>query len=242
MDIVCTFWALTSFLLAIVELNTVGIMHTNISEANMLVLRTRNAQGILVGFEFAILDPSSQNKRMLPEPSPVSQACPTDMDATCGTTPSTIPENPFDDVATHHVATLPLSRCMDRPPVHQFQHELESFVWSIFFIQGGFCRGRRLDNPTLEKWYTRTWEEVYDAKHNFLRDKEDCIKFAGRFAESLDVDPQPMQTCSQALADQLFRPNMLDAARLHSTLQEARDAYARNYLRENMANMDRNAI
>jgi hypothetical protein len=223
---------------AIVDLNTVGIMHTNISETNMMVLRSSSSQGILVGFEFAILEHSSSpNKRVCSDPSPVSQSCTTDTDGSRGTTASTIPVQAPGDVTAHHVATLSVNRCMDQPPAHEFQNELESFIWSIFFIQCGFRSGRRIENPKLKTWYTGTWRSIKDAKSHFLRTKKDCTKFAGEFAESLGVDPQPMQACSHALADQLLRPDMLDAARLHSTLQEARDAYATSHLRENMADM-----
>jgi hypothetical protein len=216
-------------------------MHTNISEANMMVLRSSSSQGILVGFEFAILDQgSSQNKRVCSNPSLVSQARTTDTDGSRVTTPSIIPVQAPSDVATHHVATLSVNRCMDRPPAHEFQNELESFVWSIFFIQCGFRDGRRIENLELKKWYTGTWKSVKDAKNEFLYAKDDCTKFAGEFAKSLGVDPRPMQACSNALADQLFRPETLDATCLHFTLQEARDAYAKNYLFERMADMDRN--
>ena len=67
-------------------------------------------------------------------------------------------------------------------------------------------------------------------KHHFLKDGTAPSEFAGKFAESLGVDPQPWQACSKALADQLSRPSTLDATRLLATLQEARDAYAGNRL------------
>ena len=65
-----------------------------------------------------------------------------------------------------------------------------------------------------------------EKKRDFLKDEADRSEFAGKFAESLGVDPQPMQACSKALGDQLSRPGTLDATHLLATLQEARDAYA----------------
>ncbi len=192
----------------------------------MMVLKTQKAQGILVGFEFAILeDPSSQNKQMRSSPNHVSPIRTTDTGDSHGAM-SIVSGQVSRDATTHHVASLPLSRCSDRPPVHRFRHELESFVWSIFFILGGFRRGRRIDNPYLETWYTGSWKSIIKNKSHFLEDETECPEFAGKFAESLDVHPQPMQACSEALGDQLSRPGTLDATRLLATLQEARDAYA----------------
>ena len=141
-----------------------------------------------------------------------------------------ISEQASGDVVTHHVATLPLDRCMDNPPVHQFQHELESFIWSMFFIQIGFRCGRRILNPDLEKWYTGDWNSIRIAKKNFLTTATDCATFAGVFAESLGVNPQPLMTCSQSLTKMLLNSasERLDAALILSTLLEARDAYTRS--------------
>ena len=116
----------------------------------MMVLRAETTQGILVGFESAILDSRLlERKRVCTEFSQSSEGRGTIeslREATSAVSAS-------GDVVTHHVATLPLSRCMDNPPVHQFQHELESFIWSIF-IQNGFRCGGRILNADLEKWYT----------------------------------------------------------------------------------------
>ena len=192
----------------------------------MMVLRTQKAQGILVGFEFAILeDRSSQNKQMRSSPNHVSPIRTTDTGDSHGAT-SVVSGRASGDATTHHVASLPLSRCSDRPPVHRFRHELESFVWSIFFILSGFRRGRRIDNAYLETWYTGSWKSIIQKKHDFLKDGAERSKFAGKFAESLGVNPQPLQACSKALSDQLKQPGTLDAARLLATLQEARDVYA----------------
>jgi hypothetical protein len=202
-------------------------MHTNISEANMMALRTKNTEGLLVGFEFAILDSRlSENNRVCLESIQASNG----LIESSGEATRVIPEQVSGDVTTHHVATLPLSRCMDDPPVHQFQHELESFVWSIFFILSGFRSGRRIISPDLEKWYTGEWETIEDAKHRFLEKGKDCPTFAGQFAESLGVDPQPLMACSQLLAEMLInsKSEQLDAARILSTLQDTRDAYAKN--------------
>ena len=201
-------------------------MHTNISEANMMVLRSQNAQGILVGFEFAILeDRSSQNKQMRSSRNHVSPVRTTDTSDSQGTS-SIVSGLTSGDATTHHVASLPLSRCSDRPPVHQFRHELESFVWSVFFILGGFRRGRRIDKASLATWYTGSWKSIIQKKHFFLKNGTERSEFAGKFAESLGVNPQPLQACSEVLSDQLKRPSTLDATRLLATLQEARDAYA----------------
>src|SRR6266852_9452449 len=101
---------LFSFSPAIVELNAAGIMHTNISEANMMVLRTQKAQGILVGFEFAILeDRSSQNKQMRSSHNHVSPVRTTDTSDSRGTM-SVVSGLASSDATTHHVASLPLSR------------------------------------------------------------------------------------------------------------------------------------
>ena len=192
----------------------------------MMVLRTQKAQGILVGFEFAILeDRSSQNKQMRSSPNHVSPIRTTDTGDSHGAM-SIVSGQASGNATTHHVASLPLSRCSDRPPVHRFHHELESFIWSIFFILGGFRRGRRIDNAYLETWYTGSWDSIMEKKSAFLENGTRRSQFAGRFAESLGVNPRPMQACSEALGDQLSRPSTLDATRLLATLQEARDAYA----------------
>lgn len=89
-------------------------MHTNISEANMMVLRTENSQGILVGFEFALLgDRPPESKRIRSESLLASEARGT----TKGSCEMTFASGePFDGATTHHVASLPLVRCSDHPP------------------------------------------------------------------------------------------------------------------------------
>ena len=121
--------------------------------------------------------------------------------------------------------SLPLSRCSDCPPIHQFQHELESFIWS-FFILSGFRCGRRFVNSDLEKWYTSTWEFIEDAKNRFLKAGQNRAESAGQFDQSLGVDPQPLAVYPQLLAGMLIDSEQLDAAHLLSALQETRDAYA----------------
>src|SRR3984885_4977069 len=209
---------------AIVQLNAIGIMHTNVSEANMMVLRTDKGQGFLVGFEFAIVDSGlCDSKRRRSESLQDSDGATTQKSREM--TPA-IPGQAFDDAAAHHVATLALSRCSDYPPVHRFQHELESFVWSIFFILSGFRCGRRIVNSELEKWYTGNWKAIVNAKKSFIEPDNDHSESAGQFAQSLGVDPEPLMACSQLLARMLADSKNLDAVHLLSTLQEARDAYA----------------
>ena len=196
----------------------------------MMALRAENTQGILVGFEFALLDSRiSESNRVRTESSRTSEDG--------GTTVKSlreamlpISEQASGDVVTHHVATLPLGRCMDNPPVHQFQNELESFIWSMFFIQIGFRCGRRILSSDLKKWYTGDWDSIQIAKRRFLTKATDCATFAGPFAESLGVNPQPLMTCSQSLAKMLLNSasERLDAALILSTLLEARDAYTRS--------------
>ena len=185
-----------------------------------MVLREENEQGILVGFEFAILDRRlSQSNRACTKFSQAPEHRGATGEGSCEAT---------DDVATHHVATLALSRCKDDPPVHQFQHELESFVWSIFFIQSGFRCGRRVLDSDLEKWYIRDWDSIRTAKQRFLKmNGNSASNNAGQFAESLGVDPQPLMACSQSLATMLLnsKSEQLDATRILSALQGARDAY-----------------
>ena len=197
----------------------------------MMVLREENNQGILVGFEFAILDSRvSESKRVCTEFSRALEQ----RGAAGGSSreaSSVNSELASGDVATHHVATLPLSRCMDDPPAHQFQHELESFIWSIFFIQSGFRYGRRVLNSDLEKWYVGDWESIGMDKRKFLTKATDCAAFAGQFAESLGVEPQPLMACSQLLALMLLpESEQLDAVHIASALQTAQDAYAKNEL------------
>jgi hypothetical protein len=204
-------------------------MHTNISEANMMALRANNSQGILVGFEFAILhERSSPNKKICPDPSQPSQDGMTDAEGFSEIRPFPTLEQAAGDATTHHVATLPLDRCTDRPPVHQLRHELESFIWSVFFIQTSFRCGRRIVTPAVEKWYLGDWDSVKRNKEHFLREEKHHAPFAGRFAESLDADPEPLKACSRMLAEMLINPEQLDAPRILSILQKALDAYAAN--------------
>jgi len=208
---------------AIVQLNAIGIMHTNISEANMMALRTDKGQGFLVGFELAIVSSElCKSKRMCSESLQDSDRTTTQKSREM--TPA-VPGQAFDDAVAHHVVSLPLGRCSDYPPVHQFQHELESFIWS-FFILSGFRCGRRIVNSNLEKWYTGTWEFIEDAKNRFLKAEQNRAESAGQFAQSLGVDPQPLAVCSRLLAGMLIDSEQLDAARLLSALQETRDVYA----------------
>ena len=219
------------FLAAVVQLHEIGIMHTNLSEANMMALQTNNSQGILVGFEFAIFqERSSPNKRVCPDRNRPSQDGGTDTESFSETNPSAALEQVTGDTTTHHVATLPLDRCTDQPPVHRFQHELESFIWSVLFIQTAFRSGRRIINSDVEKWYLGDWKLVIDGKGRFLKKAADDAMSAGQFAESLGVDPQPLKTCASALAVMLIDLRQLDAERIFAVLQEALDAYTANEL------------
>jgi hypothetical protein len=171
-------------------------MHTNISEANMMVLRTNHAKGILVGFEFALVETWN-------------------------------PEQGWGDVAAHHVATLAIDRCQDEPLVHLLRHELESFGLSLFFILDAFRSGRRIVGTKVEKWYTGDWESIKHHKSTFIAEaKKEHATSASPFAESLGIDPHPLNTFSRALAEMLDERETLDPARMLSILQQARDAYA----------------
>jgi len=201
-------------------------MHTNVSEANMMALRTHMGQGFLVGFEFAIVNSEPcDSKRRCSESLQDSDATTTQKSREM--TPA-IPGQAFDDAAAHHVATLALSRCSDYPPVHRFQHELESFVWSIFFILSGFRSGRRVVNPDLEKWYTGTWDSIEDAKLRFLEDNMERVTFAGEFATSLGANPQPLIVCARMLIKMLLdsESEQLHAPCMLQILQDAQNAYA----------------
>src|ERR1700733_4332309 len=199
-------------------------MHTNVSEANMMALRTDKGQGFLVGFEFALVDSElCKSKRMCSESLGDSDC--TSMQRSREMTLA-IPGQKLDEAVAHHVPSLPLSRCTDYPPVHRFQHELEAFVWSFFFILSGFRCGRRIVNSELEKWYTGNWKAIVNAKKSFIEPDNDHSESAGQFAQSLGVDPEPLMACSQLLARMLADSKNLDAVHLLSTLQEARDAYA----------------
>jgi len=198
-------------------------MHTNVSEANMMALRTDKSQGFLVGFEFAIVGSELRESKMV-----CSESLRDSDGATqkCREITPAIPGQVFDESVTHHVPSLPLSRCTDYPPVHQFQHELESFVWSFFFILSGFRCGRRIVNAELEKWYTGNWKSIVNAKKGFIEPDNDHSESAGQFAQSLGADPEPLMACTQLLARMLAHSKNLDADRLLFALQEARDAYA----------------
>lgn len=191
-----------------------------------MALRTEKSRGFLVGFDFALVDSDVCNSsRIRLESSRDSEDHAITMQD-CEMSPL-IPEQTDNDAVPHHVASLALSRCSDYPPVHQFQHELESFIWSVFFILSGFRCGRRVVNTDLEKWYVGDWKTVENAKRGFLRQVRDGGTFAGEFAESLGVDQQPLVAFSRSLANMLAHPEQLRAAPIFSALQEARDAYAK---------------
>lgn len=192
----------------------------------MMVLHGENAQGVLVGFEFAIVDKRRPESKRVRSDSLRASAGREATGSMHKSSPST--GEPFVNSVTHHVACLPLDRCSDHPPVHQFQHELESFLWSIFFILSGFRGGRRIVNRQLEKWYTGDWGSIISKKRNFLREEAQCAPSAAQFATSLGASPQPLIICFQQLVDMLGGAvsKQLDAARIRSVLQEALDAYA----------------
>jgi hypothetical protein len=216
---------ITSFL-AIVDLHGAGILHTNISEANMLVERADNAQGILVGFELAILEQrSSQDDESRPGSTAGSQSNAAGIDDSRELGRSDAMYRAASNAATPHVAFLARDRCSDRPPAHQYQHDLESFVWSFFFVQSCFRNGRRIFSAQVETWYTGCWDMIRLEKFRFLTAEAEVSKFARQFAESLGVGSGPLELCSRALAAQLRQPE-LDPLRLLSTLKVARDAYA----------------
>jgi len=193
----------------------------------MMVQRADNAQGILVGFELAILEcGSSQDDISHPDPTTGSQNGATDTEGSYGTGPSAAVYRAASNAITPHVAFLAWDRCSDRPPPHQFQHDLESFVWSFFFVQICFRNGRRIFSAEVEKWYTGNWGMIRTEKSHFLEAKARPTEFARPLAESLDAEPGPLEACSQALAEQLRGPGNLDPLRLLSTLRTARNAYA----------------
>jgi len=211
---------------AIIELHGAGILHTNISEPNMLVNRADNVQGILVGFELAILERrSSQDDESRPGSTASSQDDAAGTDGSRELSLSDAMYQAASNAITPHVAFLALDRCSDRPPTHRFRHDLESFVWCFFFVQICFRNGRRIFSAEVEKWYTGDWDMIHDEKARFLQDRMGHSKFAHQFAKSLGADSGPLVACSDALAQQVFRPDDLDPLRLLSTLQKARNAY-----------------
>ena len=184
-----------------------------------MVQRADNAQGILVGFELAILQRQDDNS------SAGSQNSATETEGSDETSPSAAMYRAASNATTPHVAFLAVSRCSDRPPAHQFRHDLESFLWTFFFVQICFRNGRRIFSAEVEKWYTGCWKDIRLAKTDFLEAETDDSKFARQFAKSLNVHQDPLEACSQALAEQLSCPDNLDPLRLLSTLQRARNAY-----------------
>jgi len=213
--------------LAIIDLQGAGILHTNISEPNMLVERADNAQGILVGFELAILEQRSyQNDESRPGSTASSQNDAASTDGSRELSPSGAMYRAASNAVTPHVAFLALDRCSDRPPAHRFRHDLESFIWSFFFVQSCFRNGQRIFSAQVEKWYTGCWDMIRLEKSRFLEAEARSSKFALSFAKSLYVEPGPLEACSQALAAQLCEPENLDPLRVLSTLRTARNAYA----------------
>jgi len=192
-----------------------------------MVQRADNAQGILVGFELAILERgSSQDDISRPDPTTGSWNGAIDTEGSYGTGLSAAVYRAASNAITPHVAFLARHRCSDRPPAHQFQHDLESFAWSFFFVQICFRNGRRIFSAEVEKWYTGNWSTIHTEKSQFVQAGARSFKFARPFAESLNVEPGPLQACSQALATQLCDPKNLDPLRVLSTLRTARNAYA----------------
>lgn len=191
----------------------------------MMALRTEKSRGFLVGFDFALVDSDVCNSSRIRLESPRDSEDHAITMQDCEMSPL-IPEQADNDAVPHHVASLALSRYSDYPPVHQFQHELESFIWSVFFILSGFRCGRRIVNTDLEKWYVGDWDSIGDAKRRFRAECSNCPAFAGEFAKSLGVDPEPLMACSQSLAEMLVNPEQLNAVCMLSALQEAQDAYS----------------
>jgi hypothetical protein len=189
----------------------------------MMVQRADNAQGILVGFELAILEGRSSQDTSRPDPTTGSQSDVTDAEGSYGTGPSAAVYRAASNAITPHVAFLARHRCSDRPPAHRFQHDLESFVWSFFFVQSCFRNGRRVFSAEVEKWYTGNWKTIRTEKSQFLTAESQDSKFARQFAKSLGVGSGPLELFSRALAAQLRQPE-LDPLRLLSTLQVARNA------------------
>ena len=185
----------------------------------MMVQRADNARGILVGFELAILQRQDDNS------SAGSQNSATETESSDETSPSAAMYRAVSNAITPHVAFLAVDRCSDRPPPHQFRHDLESFLWTFFFVQTCFRNGRRIFNANVEKWYTGSWNTICHEKDDFLKAEKKDSKFARLFAKSLNVDTAPLEACSADLAELLHQPDKLDPLLLLSTLQRTRNAY-----------------
>ena len=184
-----------------------------------MVQRADSARGIIVGFELAILQRQDDNS------SAGAQNSATETECSDETSSSDAMYRAASNATTPHVAFLAVDRCSDRPPPHQFRHDLESFLWTFFFVQSCFRNGRRIFSADVEKWYTGNWKTICHAKDDFLKAEKKDSKSARLFAKSLNVDTAPLEACSADLAELLRKPDKLDPLSLLSTLQRARNAY-----------------
>lgn len=220
-------WSLETLLIpfvAVVELHQAGILHTNVSVANMVVDVANPGHGMLIGLDYALVNDTGELLNLECESNPDSSMAlaftplgkrPI-IDQHCSRPPphdgSPDLKGPFaplggqktpNEAPCPHVPFLASARCTESPPPHCLEHDLESVILSYFYILAVYRSGRATNNGDMLKWWTNGWDEIKRTKKNTLKAELRKQPLTVAFAVSLGIDAAPLARCSWELASQV---------------------------------------
>jgi len=120
-----------------------GVLHRDISPGNLMVDASRPTQGVLIDLDFAAR-----------------------VDAR---------GNPLEGETFPHAGTLQFRAfelvTLEKPPKAYYRHDLESFFYTLLWIQGHYLGGKRIDSPEATRYdfdFNRSWESTQSSKRGFL--------------------------------------------------------------------------
>jgi len=127
-----------------------GVLHRDISPGNLMVDAFKPTQGVLIDLDFAAR-----------------------VDAH---------GNPSEGETFPHAGTLQFRAfeliTLEKPTKAYYRHDLESFFYSLMWIQNHYKDGKKFDGPEASRFdfdFNRSWDSTQSDRHGFLL----CFKLAG---------------------------------------------------------------
>jgi len=120
-----------------------GVLHRDISPGNLMVDASKPTQGVLIDLDFAARVDARGN--------------PTEGET-------------FPDAGTLQFRAFELVT-LEKPPKAYYRHDLESFFYTLLWIQSHYMDGRRIDSPEASRYdfdFNGSWESTQSRKRGFL--------------------------------------------------------------------------
>src|SRR5260221_13053072 len=75
-------------------------------------------------------------------------------------------------IKTHRTMSTPflaLELLSDPPPPALYRHDLESFVWCLWWIAVSYVNGEQIETDELEGWYNGSWTKISISKDGAMQ-------------------------------------------------------------------------